>query len=44
MIDKNKDLVNFEYYLNEYIASKQKILLLQSLQSCSQLNIKDSAN
>ena len=42
MIDKNEDLVNFEYYLNEYITSKQKILKLQLSQSLSELDANDN--
>ena len=44
MIDKSKDSVNFEYYLNEYIASKQKILKLQLSQSFSQLDTSGDRN
>ncbi len=44
MIDKSKDLVNFEYYLNEYITSRQKILKLQLSQSFSQLDTSDDRN
>ena len=38
-IDSQEDPVNYQYYLNEYLSSKQKILQLQPLRSFSQLDI-----
>lgn len=38
-INPEEDPVNYQYYLNEYISSRQKILQLQPLRSFSQLDI-----
>ncbi|MGK7880495.1 MAG: DNA primase [Crocosphaera sp.] len=38
-INSQEDPVNYQYYLNEYLSSKQKILQLQPLRSFSQLDI-----
>ncbi|MDJ0582943.1 DNA primase [Crocosphaera sp.] len=38
-ISSQEDPVNYQYYLNEYLSSKQKILQLQPLRSFSQLDI-----
>ncbi|WP_107668534.1 DNA primase [Cyanothece sp. BG0011] len=38
-INPQEDPVNYQYYLNEYISSRQKILQLQPLRSFSQLDI-----
>ncbi|MEL4898051.1 DNA primase [Crocosphaera sp. Alani8] len=38
-IDPQEDPVNYQYYLNEYISSRQTILKLQPLRSFSQLDI-----
>ncbi len=38
-INSQEDPVNYQYYLNEYVSSRQKILQLQPLRSFSQLDI-----